>query len=189
MLMPTLETERLVIRELVLDDLDAYMDISNLAFDLDGSRERYRESLEWATRNYRALANLHQPPYGDRAIVLRETNEMIGMIGLVPSLMPFGMLPSFANEIAPSRAQLSSPEFGLFWALHPKHWRKGFATEAARAMIDFAFDQMQIRRIVATTEYDNKRSQAVMRRLGMSLEHNPKSEPAYFQVVGILEHV
>jgi RimJ/RimL family protein N-acetyltransferase len=46
---------------------------------------------------------------------------------------------------------------------------------------------MQLRRLIATTEYDNAASQAVMRKLGMRLVHNPNPEPAWFQVVGCLD--
>jgi RimJ/RimL family protein N-acetyltransferase len=53
-------------------------------------------------------------------------------------------------------------------------------------MISYAFDELQLRRIVATTEHDNTRSINVMRRLGMRLERNPQAEPNWFQTVGIL---
>ena len=53
-------------------------------------------------------------------------------------------------------------------------------------MIEHAFAEFRLRRIIATTEYDNHASQAVMRRLGMRLERNPLPEPLWLQVVGIL---
>jgi ribosomal-protein-alanine N-acetyltransferase len=54
-------------------------------------------------------------------------------------------------------------------------------------MVAYAFGQLRLRRIVATTEHDNARSIGVMRRLGMRLELNPLAEPAWFQTVGILD--
>ena len=54
-------------------------------------------------------------------------------------------------------------------------------------MVSYAFNQLRLRRIVATTENDNARSVGVMRRLGMRLERNPLAEPAWFQTVGILD--
>ncbi|MDX6533520.1 MAG: hypothetical protein QOF68_1264, partial [Gaiellales bacterium] len=74
-----------------------------------------------------------------------------------------------------------------YWALKPEARGNGYATEAARALIDWAFDNLELARIVATTEDDNSASQAVMRRLGMRVERNPDNEPAWFQVVGCLE--
>jgi RimJ/RimL family protein N-acetyltransferase len=55
-------------------------------------------------------------------------------------------------------------------------------------MIAYGFEQLRLRRIVATTEHDNARSISVMRRLGMRLERNPRPEPAWFQTVGILDN-
>ncbi len=127
------------------------------------------------------LAMLHQPPYGDRAIALRETSEVVGSVGFAPCLMPFGLLTSFEST------HRFTSEIGLFWALFPKYQGLGYATEAAAAMVSYAFDMLRLRRIVATTEHDNKRSLDVMRRLGMRIERNPGSEPAWFQSVGILD--
>ncbi|MGH2520966.1 MAG: GNAT family N-acetyltransferase, partial [Anaerolineales bacterium] len=64
----------------------------------------------------------------------------------------------------------------------------GYATEAARALIGYAFRELNLRRIVATTDYTNEASIAVMRRLGMRIEKNPYPEPEWFQVVGVLEN-
>jgi hypothetical protein len=44
-----------------------------------------------------------------------------------------------------------------------------------------------LRRVVATTWYDNAASTAVMRRIGMTVQHNPWPTPPWFQVVGALE--
>ncbi len=72
--------------------------------------------------------------------------------------------------------------------MHPDHRGRGYATEAARALVDFAFGPMRLARIVATTEYDNGASQAVMRHLGMRMHENALDQPAWFQVVGILDN-
>ena len=55
-------------------------------------------------------------------------------------------------------------------------------------MIDYAFNALTLKRIVATTTYDNAASMGVMRKLGMRVERNPRSDPPWFQVVGILEN-
>jgi len=138
--------------------------------------------FEYAVAADAGHALLHQPPYGDRAIVKRDSNQLIGAIGFAPCLMPFGQLPSFEPTTR------FTSEIGLFWALFPEHWGHGYATEAAAAMIVYAFDQLRLRRIVATTENDNTRSMNVMRRLGMRLERNPLPEPNWFQTVGILDN-
>jgi RimJ/RimL family protein N-acetyltransferase len=45
---------------------------------------------------------------------------------------------------------------------------------------------MNLGRIIATTEYGNERSVAVMRKLGMTILRNPSREPEWFQIVGLL---
>ena len=181
--MRTLETERLIIRAFVLEDADTVSRLLDAAFGADsyGSADDKRVIFEYAVAADAGLALLHQPPYGDRAIVKRDSNELIGSVGFAPCLMPFGQLPSFE----PSTRFTS--EMGLFWALFPEHWGHGYATEAAAAMVAYAFDELRLRRIVATTEHDNTRSMNVMRRLGMRLERNPNAEPHWFQTVGILD--
>jgi len=56
-----------------------------------------------------------------------------------------------------------------------------------RAVVDYAFDRLRLKRIIATTAYDNLASIGVMRKLGMRIERNPLPEPRWLQVVGVLE--
>jgi [ribosomal protein S5]-alanine N-acetyltransferase len=183
--MPVLETERLYIRPFTMDDLNSIRHILDTGFGASPLAQR-REWLEWTVRNYVALANLYQQPYGDRAFVLKAAREVIGTVGLVPSFSPFQRLPAFRKS-GEVEDQFNQPEFGLFWATAPEHRRQGYAAEAAQSMIDYAFQHMNIRRIIATTDYDNAASIAVMRRLGMTIEHNPTpGDPHWFQVVGVL---
>ena len=94
--------------------------------------------------------------------------------------------PRLPSEKSPNAYRVT--EMGLFWAIDPDHQHQGYATEAAQALIDFAFQQLRVKRLIATTEYDNAASMGVMRRLGMHLEKNPLPDPPWLQVVGILEH-
>lgn len=186
MSMPILETARLVVRPWALDDLEVcYQLFDREAWQTGDLLEQRREWLEWTVRNYAALAGLHQPPYGERAVTLKGTGEVVGAVGLVPAFGPFDRLPAFGGH---TLARHNRPEFGLFWATRLAHRRQGYAAEAARALIDFVFGVLRVGRIVATTDYDNAGSQAVMRALGMRIEHNPLPEPAWFQVVGVLDN-
>jgi len=151
--------------------------------------EERRQWLQWTVMSYEQLAKLYQPPYGERAIALRLSGQLIGAIGYVPCLAPFEQLPSLRSPQATDRLRPHTPEFGLYWAISPAHQRQGYATEAARAMTDYAFDTLKLKHIVATTTYDNAASMGVMRKLGMRVERNPLSEPPWFQVVGILENM
>ena len=54
--------------------------------------------------------------------------------------------------------------------------------------MDFLFDKLRLRQVVATTAYDNIASQKTMKNLGMTLHTNPLSELAWCQVVGKVEN-
>lgn len=190
--LPVLETERLIIRPFIMDDLHAihqvFVDANwvNAELTFDEALAQRRVWLEWATRNPDALAGLNQPPYGDRAVVLKETGALAGAAGLVPCLNQFGQIDYFqAQGYVPGA---SYPEVGLFWAFARRHRSQGYGTEAARALIDHMFGAFKLRRIIAETDYDNESSMAIMRRLGMTLYRNPLPEPAWLQVVAVLEN-
>ena len=195
MRVPPLMTERLVIRPFAPTDLDAIhhiLDVELAAADVgtEGTKSvaDRQQWLQWTILNYEELARLNQPPYGDRAATLRQNGELIGACGFVPCLCPFSQLPSFAAGVAPGHLGLHSTEFGLFYAISPRYQRRGFATEAAGALIDFAFGELRLRRVVATTTYDNAASMGVMRNLGMRLERNPHRHPPWFHIVGMLDN-
>jgi ribosomal-protein-alanine N-acetyltransferase len=171
MRVPPLETERLMIREFVLDDLPVVRRL------VDSDAERW---LQWTVLSYAELAHLHQPPYIDRAIELKATHEVIGTCGYAPLLAPFGQIAGING------AARNTAEVGLFWSVLPAHRRHGYATEAGRALIEYAFKTLELQRILATTTYDNAASIGVMRKLGMRVEHNPLPDPPWLQVVGIL---
>ena len=195
MRMPPLETPRLIIRPLILDDLDAVHRILDVELrDADFGNEaaksldERRQWLQWTVMGYEQLAKLHQPPYGERAIVLRQSNRVIGACGFVPCLNPFEQLPSLSRggPIGPSGR--TSTEFGLFYAVAPAHQRRGVAAEAAKAMVDYAFRTLHLGRVIATTTRDNVASMGVMRHLGMRIEENPYPDPPWLQVVGIIDN-
>jgi ribosomal-protein-alanine N-acetyltransferase len=191
--MPVLETDRLRIRPFTLSDLDdahrvfdvelAEADIGSEGAMTRGDRARW---LQWTVLNHHELACLNQPPYGERAVESKHTGELIGAVGFVPCLAPFDQIPALRTGWAGGPSDLFYTEFGLFWAIAPEHQHYGYATEAARAMIAFAFSALCLRRIVATTAFDNAASIGVMRKLGMSIESNPLPDPPWLQIVGVL---
>ncbi len=91
------------------------------------------------------------PGLGWGAVVLQSTGEIVGNAALTPT--PDG------------RADI---EVG--WHLARVHWGKGYATEAARALVDHAFTALGLPRVVADIVPGNERSRAVAARLGMQPE-------------------
>jgi [ribosomal protein S5]-alanine N-acetyltransferase len=181
---PALETERLIIRELTMDDLESINDVLNNSFGskiLRGERQRW---LQWTVLGYEMYSMLEQPHYGERAVVLKETGEIIGAVGIVPYLEPFNRVAAFNR--APNAP--ATAEVGLFWAVSPAHQREGYATEAARVVVEYLFTREKLGRIIATTGYENLPSQKVMQKLGMTVQHLEEPQTPDQFVVGVLEN-
>ena len=70
-----------------------------------------------------------------------------------------------AKSLVPSARHSGAPV--VAWRLSRAHWGKGYATEGARAALEFAFSQLDLAEVVAFTVPENLRSLAVMRCLGM----------------------
>lgn len=87
-----------------------------------------------------------------------ESPAFIGFVGLA--------IPQFEAHFTPC------VEIG--WRLARTAWGRGYATEAAKAVIQFAFEQLKLREIVSFTASVNTRSIRVMQRLGMS--HDPRED-------------
>jgi RimJ/RimL family protein N-acetyltransferase len=186
---PVLETKRLTIRPFQLDDLQDWHRIGELCWH-DGSRihdeqaiAETRDWLQWQVLNERFKCKW----WSDKAIVLKSTHQLIGMIGFVPAFAPYNKLPPLHLDEVPIDS--CHMEVSIQWAIDPLHQRQGYASEAAKAMIEFMFNNgdLCIWRIIADTDFDNVASQGVMRRLGMRLARNETGQPDWLQVVGVLE--
>ncbi|MEY3990080.1 MAG: hypothetical protein RI985_1161 [Chloroflexota bacterium] len=174
--MQVLSDTHISIRAFVASDTTAVMRI------MDMSEDKAQAWLAWNIANERQLAQLNQPPYGERAIVHNDTGSVVGAIGLVPCIDQFGKVGIGNNDDGATHA-----EVGMFWYVLPEWRAQGIATAAAILLRDYACTQLDLRRIIATTEYDNVASQAVMRRIGMELRKNPSDTPAWLQIVGVYE--
>jgi RimJ/RimL family protein N-acetyltransferase len=148
--MTELDTERLVLRRWRSSDLEPWADMN--------ADPQVREHLgELLTREQAAAsvarfqAEFDAHGYGWFAVEVRATGEFIGFAGLdeVDEEMPF-----------------TGVEIG--WRLARGAWGHGYATEAARAVLTFGFETVGLDEILALTTVTNLRSQAVMRRIGMT---------------------
>jgi len=148
---PTIETERLILRPLRDDDLDAYTAIYqtpevrrwlHLADDI--GREQVCASMatnlgQWELRNT-----------GAWALEEKSTGRLVGRAG----------------SHRPERANWPGIEIG--WTLHPAHWGKGYATEAGAVARDWVFANHDVDAVYSCILDDNLGSQAVARRLGFT---------------------
>jgi RimJ/RimL family protein N-acetyltransferase len=180
---PPLETQRLVIRELTMDDLESIINLFNRSLGWDMSTEKLQRWLQWTVLGYDMFSMLDEPHYGERAITLKETGVFVGAVGIVPYRETFNQVKAFNR--APHDP--ATAEVGLFWAIHPNHQRNGYAPEAARAVMDYLFTQEKLGRIIATTGYENTPSQKVMQKLGMTVQRLEEPQPPDQFVVGVIE--
>jgi RimJ/RimL family protein N-acetyltransferase len=109
---------------------------------------------------------------GTLAVTLNADGHLIGYVGL-----QFYVLP---------RQPFATPEVELYYKLGRDYWGQGYASEACRTMIRFAFDEMRLQHIVTITDKQNQESIRLLERLGMRIEDAP---PAWDgMLMATLEH-
>ncbi len=151
-LMREIETERLVIRRMTMRDADDIFEYSkdpqvarHVLWDAHRSVGETRAYIRYTLRKYR----MGEP--ASLAITLKSTGKVIGTIGFMWC-----------------QKENASAEVG--YSLSRAYWNCGLMTEALRAVIAFAFDELRLNRVEAQHEVDNPASGAVMRKVGMRHE-------------------
>ncbi|MBC3872995.1 GNAT family N-acetyltransferase [Undibacterium flavidum] len=150
--MKILETPRLILRQMTVDDAAFMLVLLNDPLWLRFIGDRGVRTLEEA-RNYillGAMANYARLGYGFYLVELKETGIAIGMCGLA------------------KRDYLEHADIGF--AFLPEYGGQGYAIEAAMATLDYAQHQLHLPRVLATTRLDNDRSSALLEKSGMYLE-------------------
>jgi RimJ/RimL family protein N-acetyltransferase len=151
----SIETERLWLRPFTPDDTPAVFGLFSLpeVARWSGTGTPMTDVSEAIARIERMpeRAGKH-PAAGIFATERRDTGDFVGMTVLVP---------------IPSSEGAEGDDHEIGWHLHPDAWGHGYATEAASALVDRGF-VAGMPRILAVTDPDNVRSQAVCHRLGMT---------------------
>ena len=148
-----LETERLLLRRQVIEDLDdlwaLYCDpeITKYIPDAPRTYAEAREELEWHMNGHP-----RHPELGLWATIHKETGKFIGRCGL----LPWTIDGKLEVEVAYTIAQ--------------EYWGQGLGTEAALAILNYGFDQLHLTKLICTIEPDNTASQKVAGKIGMALE-------------------
>ena len=145
-------TERLVLRRFTYDDMPDVLRFASQP-SVAGVTSTRIQATEEGVRKYIELQNSYQPFEKDKvfelAVERKEDGKVIGLLGLICQDHGQG-------------------EIG--WALGVEHRGQGYATEAARALMDYGFSSLGLHRIYADTSSDNLASWRVMERLGMRRE-------------------
>ena len=151
-----LETQRLLLRKLSIADAEFILELVNepsfLRYigdkgvrNLDDAR---RYILEGPVRSYEVNG------FGLYLVELSENGPPIGICGIL------------------KRAELSDPDIGF--AFLPAYWSKGYAVEAAAAVMSYAREVLKLTRIVAITSPDNEASARVLAKIGLKFEQMTK---------------
>ena len=158
MTLPTLETDRFILRPLALSDIGLMIEMDT---DLEVMKHLGGPMTEEAVRarlpNYlhRDEAKLH----GIWCILDRDTGEAHGWVLVKPK--PIGE----PNGRLFTEVPASGVEIG--YRLKKASWGKGIATEAARPFLELQFETVGLDRLMACTDFGNDGSQNVLKKLGM----------------------
>jgi RimJ/RimL family protein N-acetyltransferase len=152
-----LETSRLWLREMAPDDVVALLAVLGEAetmrhYPAAFTRDQVSKWIAWNLENYR----LHG--YGLWALISKATGELIGDCGL--TWQRVGYSPERALEAG--------------WHVRRDLWNRGLATEAAVVARDYARDVLHEPRLISIIDPHNLASQAVARKLGMTLEREDR---------------
>jgi ribosomal-protein-alanine N-acetyltransferase len=187
--MNILETERLIIRPFTMDDLEDVHHVLDVDLEWAGAgvtleQRREKLQLEIALANWQLTGCL----YGNRAIVLKETRELIGLCGFRPWIITPAERALYDPAGMTQDHPFNMPELGVGYALASKHQGQGYATEAVNALIRYALQGLRVRRVVALTARGNETSVNLMKRVGMRIGINPDPQAIYPGAVGIIEN-
>lgn len=146
---PTIKTERLTLRSFREDDVPAFFDLSQ---DPDVARfigDRRAPTLQEAWRAIAGwIGHWAMRGYGQWAIEERSSGRLVGRTGII------------------NPAEWPGPEVG--YLLGRPWWGRGYATEAARAAMDWGFEQFDFADLLSLIDPDNAASINVAMRLGES---------------------
>ena len=146
---PIIETERLVLRPVTLDDAEAMFEYAS---NQENTRYTFptNQSLEETKNNIAQfyLAN----PLGRWGIELKSTGEFIGTIDL------------HKMDTVLKKATIG-------YIINQKYWNRGFTTEANRVVIELAFEKIGMNKLDAFHDKDNPASGKVMEKSGMRFSH------------------
>ena len=148
--MHTLRSPRLTLRQWRAPDVPpwAALNADPAVTEFLGRCLSYEQSAEFVRR---AAAELAQRGWGLWALERTGDGALLGCVGLA--------VPAFSAHFTPC--------VEILWRLVREHWGCGYATEAARTCLRFAFGTLALAEVVAFTAAGNGRSRAVMQRLGM----------------------
>jgi RimJ/RimL family protein N-acetyltransferase len=145
-----IETERLVLREWTKEDRPLFARINADPLIME-YMPRVLPPADSDKLVARFEKHIKKHGYGMYAVQRKQDGAFVGTVGLNNVEFDAPFVP--AVEIA--------------WRLDYEYWGQGYATEAARAVIDYAFTILKLKEVVAFSVHDNDRAIQIMEKLGM----------------------
>lgn len=147
-----IETERLILREVISADAEGM-------FELDSNPNVHlfvgKKPVTTIEESIAYIENLQQQyktfGTGRWAVVLKETNEFLGWSGI-----------KFITDEINNHKDF----YEIGYRFIEKHWGKGYSTEAGKAFVDYAFNEMKVEALYAYADEGNKNSRKVLEKLG-----------------------
>lgn len=163
----TIETQRLILRTMRSSDNDDLMLIFGDPILMESFSAPPFSSEQMAGWIQRNLDHQEQHGYGLFSVILKSENSLIGNCGL--EHMEYS----------------GNPEVELGYDFRRGYWRQGFATEAAAAVRDFAFNELKLPRLISLIRVGNEASRRVSQKIGMSLteEISPGETPYWVYAI------
>ena len=145
-----METERLLIRRITRKDMDALLAIMGKPEVMYAWEHGFtkKDVRKWINRQ---LTRYRKDGFGYFAVILKESGALIGQAGLMNSTLN-------GNETV---------ELG--YILDNAYWHHGYGTEAARACLEYAFGELELKTVCCSIRPENVASIRVAERLGMTL--------------------
>lgn len=177
--MKAIETARLKLRTFTTDDLDdVYREVFSdpeVCCFYCGKTKTPEETAQWLA--YRA-SEWHYSSFGRLAVVLKESEEFTGFVGLEAYPNRYSRFPENPSPLH------NEVEVELSFAFGQRYWGKGYAAEASRAVIAYAFDELKLPRLVGGAHLENERSRKLQERLGYRVELNAHPDwPGYVTIL------
>lgn len=166
-----IETERLLLRPYTEADSDAAFALFEENPEVYRFDPGYARTREWRAEKIRRHTEDNQERgEGTLAVTLKANGALIGQAGLQLYVLPW--------------APFATPEVELYYKFGRAYWGQGYALEACRALVDFAFHEMSLLRLATITQPANARSLKLLQSLGFSI--GPAPDAWQPDVLGIL---
>ena len=148
-----LETPRLLLRKKVVEDAPFFFELNSDPLVIQYTGDTVFKDLQAAEDIVKyVIGQYEKNGYGRWLVALKETGEPLGWCGL--------------------KYHADTKDTDIGYRFMKKHWGKGYATESAKACIDYGFTIFKLKRIIGNAMQDNTASVNVFKKLGMTFVEN-----------------